>query len=384
MKKLSIAFLLIVTVSLSGLAGYFGALTAMNHSTDRVLYTPDVPIQIPIPVESTAIAQNGMATHTVASVIAAPHTDRAAMTIPNLVLSVVDTVVEIETETVVNNRARQVIQPGAGSGVIISSGGYIVTNNHVIVRNDGAPVDRITVRLRNGESFEATIVGRDIETDLAVIKIDTYDLPAAVFGDSALLSVGEPVIAIGNPLGNLGGTVTEGIISALNRDITVGGETMHLLQTSAAINQGNSGGGLFNAYGELIGVVNSKFIGLGIEGIGFAIPGNIALSVTNQILEYGFVRGRVAFGIELLDINDLFTAMMYGVRNMGLYVTQNNPESGLVAGDRIIAIADVAVSSRAQARSVYINYNVGDELEVIIIRGGNRYRTYVVLQERDF
>lgn len=394
MKKTGIAICMIATIILSAFVGYGGALMALNnHNNGNTQYTSSYPAGFPLQadavstttvVESETVAEPEAVIQTLAvngNPNPASNANRTTMTIPNLVLAVVDTVVEIETESVVNNRARQIIQPGAGSGVIISENGYIVTNNHVIVRSDGSPVDRITVRLRNGEAFEAAIVGRDADTDLAVIKIDANDLPAARFGDSALLAVGEPVIAIGNPLGNLGGTVTEGIISALNRDITIDGETMHLLQTSAAVNQGNSGGGLFNSYGELIGVVNAKPIGLGIEGIGFAIPSNVALSISGQLINYGFVWGRVAFGIELMDINDPFTAMLHGVRNMGLYVTENNPASGLIAGDRIVSIAGVNVSNRAQARSVYLNYNVGDVLEVVIVRGNNRYRAHVTLQQ---
>ena len=308
---------------------------------------------------------------------------RQAMGIPDIVRAVADSVVEIDTQNVIHNRIRPIIQPGAGSGVIISSDGYIITNNHVIVGTDGTLVDDITVRLRDGSTFDATIIGRDERTDLAVIKIDATGLTTARFGDSTQLVVGELAIAIGNPLGNLGGTVTEGIISALNRDIVIDGEEMNLLQTSAAVNPGNSGGGLFNAFGELVGIVNAKPIGHGIEGIGFAIPSNQVQDITSQLMEHGVVLGRVSFEIDLVDINDTFTAMMAGVRSLGLYVARDHEPSGLVAGDRIVYIAEIPVRNRAQARAIYLNYSVGDDLEIIFVRGNQTFRTNVVLVQAE-
>jgi serine protease Do len=205
------------------------------------------------------------------------------LTIPEIVALTADSVVEIYTETVVNDgRFGQYVTEGAGSGVIFSSDGYIVTNNHVI---DGA--QKITVRLRNGDEYEATLIGSDSKTDLAVLKIKETGLQSVVFGDSDKLVVGELVVAIGNPLGKLGGTVTEGIISALSREVSVDGKMMNLLQISAAVNPGNSGGGLFNSYGELIGIVNAKSSGSGIEGLGFAIPVNIVKAVIEDLIKLG-------------------------------------------------------------------------------------------------
>ena len=384
MKKSIFVFCLIAMIALSATAGFVGAYFGMTHGNQSAAYRSSV---LYIAATNQLVEHEAIFTYVAAISepttigLSAIHQSHAPMSIPNLVLAVADTVVEIDTQSVVNSRNRQIVQPGAGSGVIISESGYIVTNNHVIVNSNGTVADSITVRLRNGESHEATVIGRDVETDLAIIKIDAQGLTAAQFGDSSRLYVGVPVVAIGNPLGNLGGTVTEGIISALNRDITVEGETMHVLQTSAAVNQGNSGGGLFNLYGELIGIINAKPIGLGIEGIGFAIPSNVALSISLQLLEYGFVQGRVAFGINLVDINDLITAMLNGVRAMGLYVATNDEASGLAAGDRIVSIAGTNVSNRAQARAVYLNFNVGDTLEVEFVRGNQGYRTQITLQQ---
>ena len=193
------------------------------------------------------------------------------LSIAQVVELVADTVVEITTTNVVTDRFYgQYVTSGAGSGVIITENGYIVTNYHVI---EGAKT--ITVRLTNGSEFSARVMGTDPNTDIALLKIDAQGLPAAVLGNSADLVVGQEVVAIGNPLGSLGGTVTDGIISALDRTVVIDGHQMTLMQTNAAINPGNSGGGLFNRAGELIGIVNAKQSDTGIEGLGFAIPVDI-------------------------------------------------------------------------------------------------------------
>lgn len=194
------------------------------------------------------------------------------LTVAQVVDLVADTVVEITTTNVVTDIFYgQYVTSGAGSGVIITENGYIITNYHVI---DGAR--SVTVRLTDGSEFDADIVGGDQSTDVAVLKINATGLNAAVLGSSRSLVVGQEVVAIGNPLGSLGGTVTDGIISALDRSVVVDGHRMTLMQTNAAINPGNSGGGLFNRAGELIGIVNAKQSNTGIEGLGFAIPIDIA------------------------------------------------------------------------------------------------------------
>lgn len=191
-----------------------------------------------------------------------------------------ESVVEIKTETMTRDRFYgNYVSEGAGSGVIISKNGYIITNYHVV---DGATT--IYVTLTNGKEYEATYIGGDAENDIAVLRINANNLTAATIGDSDALVEGEDVIAIGNPLGELGGTVTEGIISSTSREITIDGVKMDLLQTSAAINPGNSGGGLFNMDGELVGVVNAKSSGSEIEGLGFAIPVSTAIEAAEAII----------------------------------------------------------------------------------------------------
>ena len=205
------------------------------------------------------------------------------LSIAEVVEQVADTVVEITTTNVVTDRFYgQYVTSGAGSGVIISENGYIITNHHVI---EGAR--SITVRLTDGSEFAATLVGSNADRDVALLKISATGLRAAVLGSSEALVVGQEVVAIGNPLGSLGGTVTDGIISALDRTVVIDGHRMTLMQTNAAINPGNSGGGLFNRAGELIGIVNAKQADTGIEGLGFAIPIDVAWETVEAIAKQG-------------------------------------------------------------------------------------------------
>lgn len=290
-----------------------------------------------------------------------------------------DSVVEITTETVVSgNRFSQYIASGAGSGVIIAKEGYIITNNHVI---EGA--DNITVRTTDGTEYKAALIGTDSSEDIAVIKIDAGDkvLTTATFGNSDELIVGEPVVAIGNPLGQLGGSVTNGIISALDRDISIDGERMTLLQHNAAVNPGNSGGGLFNSNGELIGIVNAKSTGGDVEGIGFAIPSNKAYDVMQQLIEYGYVRGRAYLGLDLIDIQNTFDAMYYRVNNFGVYVISSEFIEGLKPGDRITAFDGTEVSLRSDIKALLAKKNVGDEVTITVVRNGSLVEVKAVCRE---
>ena len=291
----------------------------------------------------------------------------AELTIPEIAARNASSVVEIYTESVVSGgRMGQYIAEGAGSGVIITDTGYIITNNHVI---DGA--SKITVRLNSGEDYEATLIGRDSKTDLAVLKITASNLNPAVFGDSDELVPGELAVAIGNPLGRLGGTVSEGIISALSRNIEIDGTMMTLLQTTAAVNPGNSGGGLFNRFGELIGVVNAKSSGTDIEGIGFTIPVNLAKTITEALMKYGYVPGRIDFGAVLVDVPDQMTARMYRVSETGVYVSRADEGSKLQQGDRIISFGGVDVNSIADINELLEHYSAGDTVTIIVSRSGS-------------
>ena len=361
--KGKIAYALVLSLA-CGLFGYFGATHATRNAKVTTVAASD---------EAVMRAEGRFVTYT----------DSLDNKISDIVPGIANSVVEISTESVSTGiTMRQYISEGAGSGVIVTVDGYIVTNNHVI-----EDANKITVRLRNGASYEAKLIGTDPQTDIAVIKIEENNLEAAKMGDSATLKVGELAIAIGNPLGQLGGTVTDGIISALDREITIDNETMTLLQTSASINPGNSGGGLFNAKGELIGIVNAKSSGSDIEGLGFAIPINIAKKIVDDIMAYGYVKGRVDDGLTLVEINDYGTARMYRVQTLGVYISEVTSESaksaGFTSGDIIIAVNGVKISSSYDYETIIRSKNIGDTVSVEIQRQGQNSTINLVLTEEN-
>lgn len=304
------------------------------------------------------------------------------MSVKDVVTNTSNSVVEITTESVTNDQfMQQAVTQGAGSGVIISKDGYIVTNNHVV---SGAT--KISVRTKDGTSYTATLIGTDAKTDLAVIKIDANDLQAAILGTSSNLSVGDEAIAIGNPLGELGGTVTKGIISALDREITIDGQTMTLLQTDTAINPGNSGGGLFNESGELIGIVNAKTSGSSVEGLGFAIPIDIAKPVIESLISNGYVTGRPQLGVSMVNITSETSAFQAGVNELGVYIAKVNADSaadkaGLEVRDRVIRVDDQEISSSSDISKIVDSKKVGDTITLVVERDGKEVKITATLQE---
>lgn len=293
-----------------------------------------------------------------------------------------NSVVEIKTESVVTDSwMQQYVTEGAGSGCIISADGYIVTNNHVI---DGAK--KITVTLKNSKSYEATLIGTDTQTDIAVLKIDATGLTPVVYGDSSKLEVGDLSVVIGNPLGSLGGTVTTGIVSALDRSITIDGKTMKLLQTDASINPGNSGGGMFNQNGELVGIIVAKSAGSGIEGLGFAIPVDEVKKIAQELADYGYVRGRVDTGLTLVDLTSMKNAIYYGVRSLGIYVksvdSQNAKAAGFESGDMIYYVGETKIDSASDLTSAFEKYSVGDTVKVTVVRDNEMKKLNLVLGEK--
>ena len=330
-----------------------------------------------IPAESGSSSSNGGSTVLYQSV--SNKTGTGELSVADVAAKAADSVVEITTGSA--SYAGQLVQTGAGSGVILSADGYIVTNNHVI---DGA--SKITVTLKDGTSYPAALVGTDSQGDVAVIKIDASGLQPAVIGDSSELQVGDLAVAVGNPLGQLGGTVTDGIISALDRQIDLDGKTMTLLQTNAAINPGNSGGGLFNSKGELIGVVVAKSSGSGIEGLGFAIPINTAKDLIDQIMEYGYVKGRIDLGMTTVDVSNAQVAMMYRLSSTGVYIDEvtqgsNAEAAGFRSGDRILSFNGEEISSASDLTQALQNCQVGDTVEIIIARDGQKYSGSLTLEE---
>ncbi len=294
------------------------------------------------------------------------------------IASVKDSVVEITT-TVVSNRGS--ITAGAGSGVIIHADGIVVTNNHVI-----ADCDKIYVRLTNGDTYEAALRGTDEDGDIAVLKITPQadkPLTVAKLGSSRSLVLGETVFAIGNPLGELGGTVTHGIISATAREVNVDGVEMTLLQTNAAINSGNSGGGLFNLAGELVGVVNAKYSATGVEGLGFAIPIDSAYeSSIKDLMQSGYIRGIPALGITLVEkTGGSSWSPVYGA-----YVYDAGGVAGFQAGDYIYSIDgqvvySISSSALAAVKSIVRSHEVGDVLTVVVLRNNQQVTISVTLKE---
>lgn len=292
-----------------------------------------------------------------------------------------DSVVEITTESVTSGNSifGQYVSQGAGSGVIISEDGYIVTNNHVV-----SDATSLKVTTTDGKEYDADIVGKDSQTDLAVIKIDATNLLPATLGDSDSLQVGDPAIAIGNPLGELGGTVTTGIISATDRQITIDDETMTLLQTDAAINPGNSGGGLFNADGNLIGIVNAKESSSGIEGLGFAIPINGAKDIITELMQNGSVTSRPALNVSLYD----YTAdnqSSHSNYEDGCYIVQivkngAADKAGLKQNDRIITFDGENISNTNDVKNVLKKHKIGDTVSMTVERNSKKVKVDITLQ----
>lgn len=263
------------------------------------------------------------------------------------------------------------VEQGSGSGIVISEDGYIVTNQHVI---DGA--SEISVILNTGEEYNATLVGQDTKTDLAVLKIDSSTkLTAATLGDSTTLKVGELAVAIGNPMGmEFSGSVTSGIISALNRTMTLNGRTYNLIQTDAAINSGNSGGALINQYGEVIGINSVKLSSSGVEGMGFAIAISEAKPIIEDLMSDGYVKGRPLVGVTIKETS-------YGLFISAVQSGTGAEKAGLQVNDQIVAVDDTNVSSVEEINEIRDKKSVGDTLKFKIVRSGEVKEVNVTLTE---
>ena len=271
-----------------------------------------------------------------------------------------------------------------GTGVVLTSGGYVVTNAHVV---QGA--GSISVLLSDERSFPATLVGADTISDLAVLHIEAEGLIPAEFGDSSVLRVGDSVVAIGDPLGmELRGTMTNGIVSAINRDVTTGGRTLTLIQTNAALNSGNSGGPLINCFGQVIGINTMKMgdfaSSSGVEGLGFAIPSTTVKEIADQLIEQGYVSGRPTLGLTGETVS-AFYQFYYHLPN-GMYISEIDPQSdaarkGLEAGDILISVDDTRISNMDELEALLSNYDVGDTVRIVIYRAGRQYSAQLTLHE---
>ncbi len=354
----------LVALLAGGIAGYFGAVwgQARSNANDSSLLGTAIVDKntADIRIEETLTSETDVYTE-----------------VSSVARAVADSVVEITTsKTQTHSFYGQYVTSGAGSGVILAqtdSTGIIVTNFHVV---EGA--DEVVVRLTNGTEYQASYRGGDASMDIAVLYISLQNgekLSCATLGDSSSLVVGQRVVAIGNPLGSLGGTVTDGIVSALDRKIMVDDNEMTLLQTNAAINPGNSGGGLFDMAGRLVAIVNAKQAAEGIEGLGFAIPINLIENAIADITEYGYVKNRPTLGIQTTYVEESF------FNTSGLYVESVVNTSSFSVGDRILSIDGMEIKSKSDYNAKLNALTIGENVKVVIVRNNRQYSVTVSVVE---
>ena len=297
----------------------------------------------------------------------------------------VNATVGIATQITTNVWGQVASASASGSGFILTSDGYVVTNNHVV---EGAT--SVTVKLYNGDEYDAEVVGTDEMNDVALLKIDATGLQAVTIGDSDQIEVGEEVIAIGNPLGELTFTMTAGVVSALDREINTDGKPINMLQTDVAINSGNSGGALFDMNGNVIGITSAKYSGstssgASIEGISFAIPINDALRVVYDLQQYGHVTGRAYLGVTVKDL-DSTTAATYGLPSGPMIQSVEADgcaeKAGLQQGDIIIGFNGAEISSYTDLVAALNKCHSGDTATIKVFRGGAEVDATITLDER--
>lgn len=336
---------------------------------------PDLP-QFSQPAETEALEATPTDDGTVLPLADRP--EGAAMSLQDIYKVVNPSVVFIQ--------ARLQRSYSQGTGVIMSADGYIITNQHVI---SGA--SEVQVSLSDGQHFPAVLIGSDVDTDLAVLKIDATDLPAAVFGRSNQMEVGDSVVAIGNPLGSQltgGSSMSDGILSAVRRSVEIEGVEMPLLQTTAALNAGNSGGALVNDQGQVIGITYMKMVDPGysapVEGLGFAIPSTVTKTVVDDLIAYGQFAGWPMLGITVRPANEEELAAA-GVDH-GLYVDQVSPGTdaeakGLQEGDLILSANGLELRQNDHLLSIKESLGVGDTLNLLVLRDGTQLELAVALME---
>ena len=355
---------------LGGVMGAGGVLFAQHLQSEEVAEVPEQDI---------SYIMQGIRESSVIEMVAV-ETGRL-MTPAEVYAANVNSTVGITTSVTTNFWGYPSTSAASGSGFIISDDGYILTNFHVIEDSSS-----ISVSMYNGDSYAAALIGYDESNDIAVLKIDAEGLVPVILGDSDNLNVGDSVVAIGNPLGELTFTLTSGAISAKDREVTFSNNTtMNLLQTDCAINSGNSGGALFNLYGEIIGVTNAKYgtssnSSASIDNIGFAIPINSILNIVESIIEKGYI-SKPYIGISVLDVSA--ETQQYGIPTGAAVqsVAENSPaaQAGLQRGDVITAVDGIAVNSSelvsyiGQAelgqQMVFHIYRQGDTLEITVAVG---------------
>lgn len=354
---------------------------------------------IPRALNSSKVAKNSSpasGSNTVGAAIvassAADTADKKALSTPEIVDKVGPAVVGIINKATLSNygnyfggifgnqQQEQEVEQSSGSGVVISQDGYIVTNNHVV---EGA--QELVVILNTGDEYTAKLIGTDSKTDLAVLKIEASGLTYATLGNSSELRVGDTAIAIGNPLGQeFAGTTTQGIISGLNRTVTVDNKQLTLIQTDAAINPGNSGGALVNAYGELIGINTAKISSSSLEGLGFAIPIDEVKPIISELIDNGYVTGRPVIGIGGRAVTEQ-DAAAYNLK-VGVYVSSMTADSpaymaGVKIGDIIVECNGKEIETVDDINKIKNQFSPGDKLKIKVYRQGEYKDITLVLGE---
>lgn len=371
-KKRSFSFLTVIASMvfslICGLGGGWFAYTHLGNNNEPSNKTGITYSNESSPSATTTVSSNESKTGLTTSEVAAKASP-----------SVVEIVTEV-TSTQYGMFGGTYTSQAAGSGVIISKDGYIITNNHVV-----EDANSITVTTYDNKQYNATLVGTDPASDIAVIKIDAdEELSAATVGDSSKLQAGDTAVVIGNPLGTLGGTVTDGIISSPSREMVINNQSMELIQTNAEINSGNSGGGLFDGNGNLVGIVNAKDSGTTssgtvIEGIGFAIPINSAMKVADELIQYGKVIDRATLGVYLQEVSSNYFNYTPGLYITGTANGSGAEKAGLKAYDRIVSADGNEINSQSDLTKVLRDKNVGDTISLTIERNGKQMDVQVTL-----
>ena len=370
-----VTVLLVAVIFLGGIVTALGVLNVrmfqeLNRKKDK-----DLPIsfaleetQPPEAAATEAAAQTGEGSWT----IDLQNSPESLENTPENGISLQD-IYEKNIPSVVSITSSLTSGSSTGTGVVLSEDGYLVTNFHVIEN-----ANRISVQLTDGRELSAGVVGTDPVSDLAVLYVDAGGLTPAQFGNSEVLRVGDAVVAIGDPLGSsFRGTMTDGIVSAINRNVMVNGRNMNLIQTNAALNSGNSGGPLINCYGQVIGI-NTMKIGAftdksGVEGLGFAIPSATVKDVVNQLIRQGYVSGRPWLGIQGESFSPFyqhFYRMPAGLYITGVEAGSPAGQAGIQEGDLLMTMDGETVSSMEILNRLLYNHQVGDSVELTIYRSG--------------
>lgn len=368
MTKGAVAMLVVLCLMVSVLAGAgMNALMGGNQDPSSVSTTNGTEAGGNETTNNSVIpGENTSNSETAPSIETQPRDNAEYSALAKVANECIKSVVIINITETATAYGQEYTTAGAGSGVIYTKDGYIITNYHVV----GKDTKTISVVLYNGEVYEGKYIYGDEYADISVIKIEKTDCTPAKIGDSTKMVLGDTVLAIGNPLG-YGLSVTDGIVSALARDVTVENTTMTLMQTSAAINSGNSGGGLFNADGELIGIVNAKIGGTSVEGMGFAIPSSTVVKCINDLKNYGYITGQARLGVTVQTKQ--YQTWPYMQTYSYIQVTDINADgsaakSGLKVGDILQKINGTEISSFATLSQMLTKYEVGDTVTLTVRR----------------